>query len=486
MNGVLGMASLLRDMELSPEARECASIICSSGEVLLSTVNDILDWSKIESGKLDLERAPFRLDRCLNDVVNLLATKAAEKHIEFVCSMEPGVWATVVGDVTRLRQILFNLAGNAIKFTENGEVVIRVSRKSGSFRFQVCDTGIGIPANRLHRLFQSFSQIDSSTTRRFGGTGLGLAISQRLCDLMGGRISATSTLGKGTVFEFELELPVFKEEVLPSPVAGKHIAIVDDNETNRRVLANALGVLGARIETFSNGAQALAEIEAVAFDAVLADQCMPGMDGLGFAHVLHRVPALSSLPVILLSSQPRLASPAERSEFRAIISKPVMLDRLLDALSVTFGLPLPLAAQPPARPNSEFDAGLARRIPLRILLAEDNPVNQKVTLKVLEKFGYHAELAVNGQQVLEALRQSSFDLVLMDVQMPVLDGIEATRRIRREFSASGGPRIVAMTANALDSDHKDCLSAGMDDYLSKPLQVSALQAVLDRCCIRAT
>ncbi len=485
MNGVLGMASLLRDLELSPEARECASIICSSGEVLLSTVNDILDFSKIESGKLDLERAPFRLDRCVDDVVNLLAAKAAEKNIEFICSLEPGIWATVLGDVTRLRQIIINLAGNAIKFTELGEVEISVSRQPGSFRFQVRDTGIGIPADRLHRLFQSFSQIDSSTTRRFGGTGLGLAISQRLCQLMGGRISATSTLGEGTVFEFELHLPVVKEEALPAIMAGKRIALVEDNQTNRRVLAGALEALGARMETFSNGAQALAEIAAAAFDAVIVDQRMPGMDGLQFALALHGVPRLSSLPLILLSTEPRSASPGERSEFQTIIGKPVKLDRLLDALSVTCGQPHSTAAQPPARPDSEFDAGLARRIPLRILLAEDNPVNQIVALKVLERFGYRAELAVNGQDVLDALRRSSFDLILMDVQMPVLDGIEATRRIRREYPASTGPRIVAMTANALDSDHRDCLNAGMDDYVSKPIQVSALQAVLERCIVRA-
>ena len=483
MNGVLGMASLLLDLELSPEARESASIICASGEVLLSTINDILDFSKIESGKLDLEQAPFRLDRCIDDVVNLVASKAAEKQLEFICAMGPGAWATVLGDVTRLRQILINLVANAIKFTEKGEVAISVSRESESFRFQVRDTGIGIPPNRLHCLFQSFSQIDSSTTRRFGGTGLGLAISQRLCHLMGGRISATSTPGQGSLFEFELRLPVVKEEVLPSQVAGKHIALIDDNQTNRRFLADALGRLGARMDTFSDGTQALVEIAAVAFDAAIVDQRMPGMDGLQFAIALRRVPGLLGLPLILLSSEPRSASPGERSEFRAIVGKPVKVDRLLDALSVACGQPPSVAAQSPARPNSQFDAGLARRIPLRILLAEDNLVNQKVILKILEKFGYRAELAVNGQQALDALHRSSFDLILMDVQMPVLDGLEATRRIRCEFPAATGPRIVAMTANALDSDRKDCFIAGMDDYLSKPIQVSALQAVLERCCI---
>jgi CheY-like chemotaxis protein len=313
---------------------------------------------------------------------------------------------------------------------------------------------------------------------------LGLAISQRLCRLMGGCISATSTPGEGTVFKFKLQLPVLKEEVLVGPLEGKHIAIVEDNTTNRRVLANALEVFGARVETFCDGAEALAEIEEVAFDAVLASQRTPSMDCLQFAHALHREPALSGLPLILMSSQPQLASSAERSEFRAIIGKPVMLDRLLETLSVTFGLHPPPSAQSPARPHSEFDTGLAPRVPLRILLAEDNPVNQKVTLKVLEKFGHRAELAVNGQQVLEALRQSSFDLILMDVQMPVMDGIEATRRIRSEFPAAGGPRIIAMTANALDSDHKECLSAGMDGYLSKPIQVVALRAVLESCCVR--
>ncbi len=482
MNGVIGMTSLLLDSDLSPETREYVDIIRSSGESLMAIINDILDFSKIESGKLDIEQEPFHLDRCVEEAVELLAPRAAEKGLDLMCTLDNGVPMLVQGDVVRLRQILLNLLGNAIKFTQQGEVLLSVSYNSGRFEFRVRDTGIGIPANQQDRLFQSFSQADSSTTRRFGGTGLGLAISQRLCHLMGGRLSVTSVEGSGSTFAFEIPLDVLPDATLVSPpqpvLTGRRLLIVDDNGTNRQLLTDALSRLGAHADSFHSAAEALACLSLPTYDAVLIDENMPGMSGVELAQAICRLPGCGQLPLILLSPSARSGTSGP-TPFDAVLRKPIMPARLLQILVRCLHL-TPAEALTPVSPPSPFDSLLAQRVPLRLLLAEDNHVNQKLALRLLEKMGYRADLATNGLEVLEALRQQPYDLILMDVQMPEMDGLEATARIRRMQPASAQPRIIAMTANALKSDRETCLAAGMDDYLSKPIEIAALQDSIER------
>jgi signal transduction histidine kinase/CheY-like chemotaxis protein/ligand-binding sensor domain-containing protein len=487
MNGVIGMSSLLLDLDLPAEARDFAAVIRSSAESLLGIINDVLDFSKIESGKLDVENAPFRLDHCMEEAVDLLVPKAAEKGIELVSFLEDDVPLAVEGDATRLRQILLNLVGNAIKFTVTGEVVISVSHHHSRFRFRVRDTGIGIPADRLHRLFQSFSQVDSSTTRRFGGTGLGLVISRHLCQLMGGSIDVASTEGAGSVFEFEIPLAVVERPAAqsgrPALPMGSRVLVVDDNATSRQVLVAILSAAGVSVDGFATAEEALLSIAADPYDAALIDRRMPEMDGLQLASAIRRMPFGGHLPLILLTLEPRSTiSAADTAPFDAVVSKPVKPARLLQTLARCLNR-VPdtaiLAAALAPRP-SEFDPLLAERVPLHILVAEDNQVNQQLALKLLEKMGYRAGLAANGREVLDALQRTTYDLILMDVQMPIMDGIEVTRQIRRSWPAGHRPRIVAMTASALESDREACLAAGMDDYLTKPIRVAALQAAIER------
>ncbi len=475
MNGVIGMTSLLLDSELSPEARELATVIRSSGEALMAIINDILSFSKIESGKLDLEQAPFALVECVEGAVDLLAPYAAEKGLELLYCVDEEVPRQVVGDDLRLRQILLNLLGNAIKFTEKGEVLVAVSYAEGCFEFRVRDTGIGVPADRLHRLFQSFSQADSSTTRRFGGTGLGLAISQRLCALMGGRLGVESTEGAGSTFFFSLPLAVVPggAAVGEMELAGRRVLVVDDNESSRRLLAAMLSRRGAEVGVAASGVEGL-ELAATGgrWDVVVVDEVMPGMGGVEVGEAMRGV--VGEALLILLSA----TQGAGAGLFDAVVRKPVRPARLVGVVSgrLADGGAERLSVLPVPSP---FDAALAERVPLRILLAEDNVVNQKVALRLLWKMGYRADVVGNGRQVLEAVRARTYDLVLMDVQMPEMDGLEATREIRRMEGA--GPRIVAMTANALESDRATCLAAGMDDYLSKPIDIAALQAAIAVC-----
>ena len=473
LNGVIGMTSLLLDSDLSPEPRELAMVIRSSGESLMAIINDILSFSKIESGKLDLEQAPFALEQCVTEAVELLAPQAAEKGLELLYCLDAEVPRQVVGDVVRLRQILLNLLGNAIKFTEKGEVLVLVSSQGGRVSFRVRDTGIGVPADRLHRLFQSFSQADSSTTRRFGGTGLGLAISQRLCSLMGGTLGVESAEGAGSTFTFSLPL-----EAVPGAVeggaelAGRRVLVVDDNETSRHLLAAMLSRRGAQVEVAGSGEEGVAMAGGGVWDAVVVDEVMDGMGGVEVCEAVRRLGGGAVL--ILLSTAMR----GGVGLFDAVVRKPVRPGRLVGAL-VDCLEEGGAASVAPAVLTSPFDAELAARFPLRILLAEDNLVNQKVALRVLLKLGYSADLAGNGREVVEAVRARTYDLILMDVQMPEMDGLEATREVRR--MAGTGPRIVAMTANALESDRAVCLAAGMDDYLSKPIDIAELQAAIVGC-----
>lgn len=489
MNGVIGMASLLLDMDLPPEAREFAGIIRTSGDSLLTIINDILDFSKIEAGKFELEALPFRLDHCLEGALDLLGAKAAEKGLELAYLMGDEVPLTIRGDVTRLRQILVNLAGNAIKFTQSGEVIVTVSsRPVGDDRhqlhFRVRDTGIGIPADHIDRLFRSFSQVDASITRQYGGTGLGLAISRRLAELMGGRMWVESELGVGSTFQFVIETQVTASLEIPAAAAGlaslsgKRILIVDDNATNRLILVKHLERQAAAPKAVESGRQALALLASGSrFDAAILDQHMPEMDGVQLAEEIQGLLGEAQMPLVMLSSSPARVAETQRRFFLAFHSKPVKPERLVAILAQAMGGPT--HATPVQRP--EFDPQLAQRLPLRILLAEDNVVNQRVALLMLSKMGYRVDVAANGLEAIDALRRQTYDVVLMDVQMPELDGLEATRRIRQEPPVGGRPRIIAMTANAIQGDREKCFAAGMDDYVSKPIQIATLQQALEAC-----
>jgi PAS domain S-box-containing protein len=494
MNAVIGMSGLLLNTRLTEEQRDYAEVIRNSGDTLLTVINDILDFSKIEAGKLELEAQPFDLRECVEGALDLVATRAAEKGIDLAYLMGDGVPAAIVGDVTRLRQVLLNLLSNAVKFTERGEVVLSVSgRRTGrgkrrhELTFTVRDTGIGIPADRLGRLFQSFSQVDASTTRRYGGTGLGLAISQRLTELMGGKIGVTSEVGTGSEFHFtipavatEVPVPVRRDlsGVQPS-LRDKRVLVVDDNATNRRIVTAHLDNWGMPSRTSESPLQALGWIRAgERFDVAILDMHMPEMDGVALAHAIRQLPAGSSLPLILFTSLGRREAHAEDEGFAAYLHKPIKPSQLFDALvSVVADQPVHVAARGAAR--SELDPEMARRHPLRILLAEDNAVNQKVALRILAQMGYRADVAANGLEAIEAVERQTYDVVLMDVQMPELDGFEASREINRRWPAAR-PRIVAMTANAMQGDRELCVAAGMDDYVAKPIRVEELVAALER------
>ena len=485
MNGVIGMTSLLMDTSLSAEQREYAEVIRSSGDSLLTILNDILDFSKIEVGQLELEEHPFQLREVFEDALDLMALKVGEKGLELSCLVEPNVPPTVIGDDTRLRQIVVNLIGNAVKFTSEGEIALEVRAqllREGLYEIHtaVRDTGIGIDPAARARLFKAFSQVDSSTTRKYGGTGLGLAISKRLAELMNGRIWVESAPGKGSTFHFTVRV---RRSNLPEPALdlnalhGLRVLVVDDNATNRRLLEVQCIAWSMQPILASGPGEALTMVESQpGFDMILLDMQMPEMDGLELAQVLARHPKTAKTPKIMLSSIGQRFSIAE-TPLSAALSKPLRQDRLLaaflDALGEREDGP---AVSPPAALER-----LAERLPLHILLVEDNRVNQKVALRLLERLGYGADVAANGLEALDALRRQSYDLVLMDMQMPEMDGLEATRRIRADFPSQKQPRIVAMTANAMKGDRERCIDAGMDDYMSKPVKWESLVEAIGRC-----
>jgi len=493
MNAVIGMSGLLLNTRLSEEQRDYAEIIRGSGDTLLTVINDILDFSKIEAGKLELESQPFDLRECVEGALDLVATRAAEKGIDLAYLLSDGVPAAIVGDVTRLRQVLLNLLSNAVKFTERGEVVLWVSARPperGSalheLTFSVRDTGIGIPADRLGRLFQSFSQVDASTTRRYGGTGLGLAISLRLTEMMGGRIGVTSEEGVGSDFHFSIraaatEVPVQIHRDLSGiqpTLRGKRVLVVDDNATNRRIVTAHLDIWGLTSRASESPLEALEWVRAgERFDVAILDMHMPEMDGVALARAIRPLPAGATLPLVLFTSLGRREARAEDEGFAAYLHKPIKPSQLFDALvSVLADQPIHVTAGRSAR--SDLDPDMAARHPLRILLAEDNVVNQKVALRLLAQMGYRADVAANGLEAIEAVERQTYDVVLMDVQMPELDGFEASREINRRWPG-GRPRIVAMTANAMQGDRELCVAAGMDDYVAKPIRVEELVAALE-------
>ena len=499
MNAVIGMSGLLLNTPLTDEQREYAEVVRQSGDALLTVINDILDFSKIEAGRLELEAQPFDLRDCVEGALDLVAPRAAEKGIDLAYLVADGTPAGIVGDVTRLRQILLNLLSNAVKFTERGEVVLSVSARPlegplHELRFSVRDTGIGIPADRLDRLFQSFSQVDASTTRRYGGTGLGLVISQRLTELMGGQIEVTSEVGVGSDFRFTIRTAA--AEVPPSArrdlsgvqpsLSGKRVLVVDDNATNRRILGAHLDAWGMQARATGSPVEALGWIQAgERYDVGILDMHMPEMDGVTLAHALREQAGGKALPLILFTSLGRREARAESEGFAAYLNKPIKPSQLFDAL-VSVLPDQPVHVPPRGVVRSELDPEMARRHPLRILLAEDNVVNQKLALRLLAQMGYRADLAANGLEAIEAVERQAYDVVLMDVQMPELDGFEASREITRRWAQGQRPRIVAMTANAMQGDREQCLAAGMDDYVSKPIRVEELVGALERSARRDT
>ena len=497
MNAVIGMSGLLLDTPLNDEQRDFAGTIRDSGDALLTIINDILDFSKIEAGRMDIELHPFDLRECVESALDLISSRATEKHLDTAYVFEGDIPAAISGDLTRLRQILLNLLANAVKFTEAGEVVLTVtSKRAGGDRvqltFAVRDTGIGLTAEGMGRLFQSFSQADSSTTRKYGGTGLGLAISKRLAELMGGTMWVESEgPGKGSTFRFTIEaqtaqLPATKARDLigvQAELAGKRLLIVDDNATNRRILALQAGKWGMASRETEFPAEALRWLGAgETFDLAILDMHMPEMDGLQLAReIATRDPAL---PLVLFSSLGRRESDDMQGLFRAYLAKPLRQSQLFDTLVSLLAREVvsrtPAAA--PAKP--QMDPGMAARHPLRILLAEDNAVNQKLALRLLSQMGYRADVASNGLEAVESVERQTYDVVLMDVQMPELDGLGATRRICARHPAGSRPRIVAMTANAMQGDRDMCLAAGMDDYVTKPIRVDALIEALNNVTAR--
>ena len=493
MNGVVGMTSLLLDTPLTPLQHDYVETIRLSGDSLLTIINDILDFSKIESGRLELEHEPFSLREVVEGVLDLLAAKAAEKQLDLLYEIAGDVPEIVRGDSTRLRQILTNLLGNALKFTLQGEVVINIRRVGPApsttgfctLQFAVRDTGIGIPPEAMGRLFQSFSQVDSSTTRRFGGTGLGLAIAKRLAELMGGRMWVESKTGEGSTFSFTIAAEVAPGKLPPHPaappgrLAGCRLLIVDDNATSRRILAALATQWGAIAHPAATGVEALAWLRTgQTFDLAIVDMQMPGMSGVTLAREIRQLGPAGSLPLVLLSSlghTPR----DERDQFAAYLTKPAKPAQLYAALAGIFA---------PGAVDNSSAVPVATTVPdvaethsERILLAEDNAVNQKVALLMLQRLGYRADVVTNGLKVLDALQRQPYDIILMDVQMPELSGIETTRKLReRTAGLAKRPWIIALTASAMREDREQCLAAGMDDYLSKPLQPEELKNVLAR------
>ena len=439
---------------------------------------------------MDVESHPFDLRECVEAALDLIGGRAAEKHLDIAYEFVGEVPVAVAGDVTRLRQILLNLFSNAVKFTEVGEVVLSVAATPRDGRvalaFAVRDTGIGLSEAGKAKLFQSFSQADSSTTRKYGGTGLGLAISKRLAELMGGTMGVESAgPGQGSTFRFSLdlalaELPADARRSFTGPqagLAGKRVLVVDDNATNRKILALQMARWGMQVQDTESAAQALQWLrEGQAFDLGILDMHMPGMDGLTLARHINAVSPV--LPLVLFTSLGRREAGDLGGLFKATLSKPLHQSQLFDTLVtllVQGAAPLPA---PKARPT--LDAGMAARHPLRILLAEDNVVNQKLAMRLLQQMGYRAVLASNGIEAIECVERQTYDVVLMDVQMPEMDGLEASRRITARWPAADRPRIIAMTANAMQGDREACLAAGMDDYVTKPIRVAQLVDALDR------
>ena len=498
LNGVIGMTGLLLDTDLTSDQQHYVNTVQNSGESLLAVINDILDFSKIEAGKLEMETIDFDLRSMLDHFASMMSLRVQEKDLEFLCAASPDLPALLKGDPGRLRQILTNLVGNAVKFTDKGEISVRAylekeTHKDVMVLFSIKDTGIGIPKEKHERLFQSFSQADTSTTREFGGTGLGLTISKKLCEMMEGEMGVSSEVGKGSEFWFTA---CFKQQeepaqpVMPVPMPdmkGLHVLVVDDNETNREILQGQLGSWGCRVKEAVGGPEALREFyqadnEKDPFQIAILDMQMPVMDGLSLGKLIKADDKLKSVHLVMMTSM-GLVGDAKRFEkegFAAYLIKPVGHSDLFDCLSnIIFG---------DSKPQSESSiitrhtVREQHRKNIRILLAEDNITNQQVAIGILKKFGFvGVKVVENGVQAVKAVADSPYDIVLMDIQMPEMDGHEATRQIRKKESESGKSRIpvIAMTAHAMKEDKDKCIAAGMDDYVSKPIDAKFLLEALE-------
>ncbi len=496
MNGVIGMASLLLDTPLLREQADYVETIRQSGDSLLTIINDILDFSKIESGRLELEAEVFCLRDCVEGCLDLLSLKASQKGLDLLYEIADGVPGSVRGDATRLRQVIVNLLGNAVKFTERGEVFLSIrceSLQAGAagcaspvrLCVSVKDTGIGIPPEAQDRIFESFTQVDASTTRRYGGTGLGLAISRRLVELMGGRMEVESALGLGSEFRFSVILEGLEvaggpaQGGLRSHLVGKRLLIVDDNPTNLRILGKQASKWSLAVHAVSSGAEALECLrQGARFDFAILDMQMPEMDGVMLARQIRALQGAAEMPLVLLSSMGRPEAEGDRRLFAACLTKPAKPAHLHELLA---GLVAPSEAGA-ARSLAAMGAGQppVPLHPTRVLAAEDNSVNQKVLAQMLKRLGYRADFVANGQEALEACALQAYDVILMDVQMPEMDGHEATRRLRARLRSAEDPWIIALTANAMQGDRERCLASGMNDYLTKPVTLPKLSLALER------
>ena len=541
MNAVIGMTGLLLDTELTPEQEDFVEIISSSGESLLTIINDILDFSKIESGRLDLEEQPFDLRICVEEALDLVASQASAKGLELAYLVHPQTPVTLVGDITRVRQIMLNLLSNAVKFTEKGEVVVSISsvvvsqlslasksdqtqeqktnnqqpstmglsplpttlnnglkpivnnQQTYEIQFAVRDTGIGIPADRMDRLFKPFSQVDASMTRTYGGTGLGLVISKRLSEMMGGRMWVESQVGKGSIFYFTVIAQAASNSfssnssnvnlhISQPELTGKRLLVVDDNATNRQILTLQALSWGMEIKAAESGLQALNWlIDDQHFDIAVLDMQMPEMDGLTLASNIKLLPNCQEMPLIMLSSvgHQSLSKSGELEYFSAVLMKPIKQTQLYEIFINILGRQR-FSVRPINTPPEQLTPLLAQQLPLRILLAEDVAVNQKVARQMLQRLGYRADVANNGKEALESLHRQSYNVVFMDVQMPEMDGLEATKLIRQEWLSPWEPWIIAMTAHAMQGDREECLRVGMNDYISKPVRPEAIVQALNK------
>jgi PAS domain S-box-containing protein len=491
MNAVIGMTSLLLETDMTPEQLDYVETIRAGGDLLLEVINGILDFSKLESGRMDLEPQEFHLRECLEEALDIVAVKAGEKHLRLACVVDPGLPSRLVADVTRLRQVLINLLANAIKFTHAGEVVVEAhgdravrgtdagaGRPTLEVHFTVSDTGIGIPVDRMDRLFRSFSQVDASTTRRYGGTGLGLAICKRLCEMMGGRIWVESVPGKGSRFHFTIQCPRAAQppEERASALAGKRLLVVAGSDAELRGTVSLAESWRMAVQGTQDSTEAGTWLrDGTRFDAILLDLDVRG------AHDFHTaVQQAGGAPGPVIIATTARGSVADRSNIPGlpVVARPVRAARLHEVLRMALDAQRGNGAAAPAAGARET---LAERVPLHILLAEDNVVNQKVALRVLARLGYRADVAANGLEVLAALCRQRYDVVLMDYHMPEMDGLEATRRIRNEWAREEAPRIIAMTAGATVADRQRCLAHGMDDCITKPIRVAELVRALEGC-----
>ncbi|MBE0597763.1 MAG: response regulator, partial [Desulfuromonadales bacterium] len=493
MNAIIGMTELTLDTDLNREQRDYLDMVKSSAESLLGVINDILDFSKIEAGILDFEEVEFSLRDMVEKTTETLAVRAHEKGLELACRIDPQVPTLVLGDPGRLRQVLTNLVGNAVKFTESGEVVVTVEMQkdgrpspgSHRLRFAVRDTGIGIAADKLDLLFQSFSQLDTSTTRSYGGTGLGLAISRQIVERLGGHIEVDSTPGEGSTFSFSIDLPMpvaAPGPMVPMDVRGLRILVIDDNETNGRILWEILHSWGMEVVLAKGGEEGLRALRAATarhrgYDLLLLDSQMPGMDGFSVAAQIKLDQALRELTIMMVTADDVKAAASRCRELgiNRYLIKPVKQSELFNAI---MDLMSRRSLEWPVSPEDK-PVETALNAPLRILLAEDNLINQRLAIALLERRGWQITAVTSGRAALQALQQEHYDLVLMDVQMPDMDGLETTRQLRQQQTAAGRVPVIGLTAHAMKGDREKCLEAGMDDYVTKPIDPEALYAAVE-------